>query len=462
VFELIANVLAWFYSLVHNYALAIALLTLAIMILLTPLTLKGTKSMLELQRLQPEMKRLQQQYKGDRQKLNEEMMALYKEHKINPLGGCLPLLLQAPVFLVLFRVLRAMTDTCSASQIANHAVSRCRGVTVPGNFGASYVDQKTQLYQDLAKGHTMHSFGLDLARSAASVISDNIGRGLPYILMVLVVAASSYYQQRQISARNKNQVTNPQQQMLLKVMPAIFALFSLTFPAGLIVYFLVSNLYRIGQQEYITRRFYHKEHEAEGGDGGSGTVIEKTKPSAPPAGRGKPSSGRGGSGSGAGRGSTSTGGRGSGTGSARSGGGAGSGSGSGRQGGGQGARSGNRPPAKGGGGRPAPTKGAGAKSGASGGGGAEERIAEGNGTGNGDVDRDPRTGRPQPNRSAPTGRPNRPQPRRGPGGRPTPGRPGDTTNNAGDEAGGPSAVPPGDGEPPNPGQTGRPSPRRKK
>src|SRR5205085_3413277 len=87
-FQLIANVLAWFYDLVPNYAAAIALLTLAIMILLTPLTLKSTKSMLELQRLQPEVRRLQQQYKGDRQRLNEEMMALYKEHRINPLGGC--------------------------------------------------------------------------------------------------------------------------------------------------------------------------------------------------------------------------------------------------------------------------------------------------------------------------------------------------------------------------------------
>ena len=72
-----------------DYAAAIALLTLSIMVLLTPLTLKSTKSMLEMQRLQPEVKRLQQQHKGDRQKLNEEMMALYKEHKINPLGGCL-------------------------------------------------------------------------------------------------------------------------------------------------------------------------------------------------------------------------------------------------------------------------------------------------------------------------------------------------------------------------------------
>ena len=128
-FQLIANVLAWFYDLVPNYAVAIALLTLSIMVLLTPLTLKSTKSMLEMQRLQPEVRRLQQQYKGDRQKLNEEMMALYKEHKINPLGGCLPLLLQAPVFIILFRVLHSLTQVCTPD--IDRPASRCLNPTVP-------------------------------------------------------------------------------------------------------------------------------------------------------------------------------------------------------------------------------------------------------------------------------------------------------------------------------------------
>ena len=114
-FDAIATVLAWFYSLIPNYAVAIALLTLTVMVLLTPLTLKGTKSMLQMQRLQPEMKKIQQQYKGDRQKLNEELMKFYQENKINPLGGCLPLLIQMPVFIVLYRVLRRLTVICSST-----------------------------------------------------------------------------------------------------------------------------------------------------------------------------------------------------------------------------------------------------------------------------------------------------------------------------------------------------------
>jgi YidC/Oxa1 family membrane protein insertase len=285
-FQLIANVLAWFYNLVPNYAIAIALLTLAIMVLLTPLTLKSTKSMLEMQRLQPEVKRLQQQYKGDRQRLNEEMMALYKEHKINPLGGCLPLLLQAPVFIILFRVLRALTQVCNAHDIdpANH-VTRCLSPDLPGghvplgNFGASYVSHTTQLWKDLASGNTMISFGINLADSAVKVISDSFVKGLPYLGLVLLVAATSYYQQRQISARQTNQVANPQQQMLLKVMPALFAAISLTFPAGLIVYFLTSNMYRIAQNYYITRRFFHTPQPALADGGGNGAAPpSKAKP----------------------------------------------------------------------------------------------------------------------------------------------------------------------------------------
>ncbi|MEY2406636.1 MAG: YidC/Oxa1 family rane protein insertase, partial [Acidimicrobiaceae bacterium] len=88
-FGLIAQVLQFFYSLIPNYAIAIAMLTLAVMLILTPLTLKGTRSMMMMQIVQPELKKLQAQYKDDRQKLNEEMMKFYKENSINPLSGCL-------------------------------------------------------------------------------------------------------------------------------------------------------------------------------------------------------------------------------------------------------------------------------------------------------------------------------------------------------------------------------------
>jgi len=246
VFDLFATVLAWFYSFTQNYALAIALLTLCVMVILTPLTLKGTKSMLQMQRLQPEVRRLQQQYKGDRQKLNEELMKFYQEHKINPLGGCLPLLLQAPVFIVLYRVLSKLTS-----------------VGEDGTFSPSYLDHGSDLYQDLDRSTEMLSFGVDLSKSAVTKLGESFTSAIPYLIMILLVAGSSYYQQRQISSRNTGQADTPmmrQQQMLMKIFPIFFAVISLTLPAGLVVYFLVSNGYRIAQQYYITHSFYKGEH----------------------------------------------------------------------------------------------------------------------------------------------------------------------------------------------------------
>lgn len=96
VFQAMAWLIAFFYALVPNYAIAIALLTVVVMIVTAPLTVKSTKSMVSMQRLSPELKKLQQKYKGDRQKLNEEMMNLYREHGVNPAGGCLPMLMQFP------------------------------------------------------------------------------------------------------------------------------------------------------------------------------------------------------------------------------------------------------------------------------------------------------------------------------------------------------------------------------
>src|ERR671914_523018 len=106
-FEFFSTALAGFYALIPSYGLAIILLTLGVRLLLLPLSIKQTKSMREMQAIQPEIKRLQAKHKGDRQKMNEEMMALYKEHGVNPLGGCLPLLMQFPVLIGLFYVVRA-------------------------------------------------------------------------------------------------------------------------------------------------------------------------------------------------------------------------------------------------------------------------------------------------------------------------------------------------------------------
>jgi YidC/Oxa1 family membrane protein insertase len=285
VFDLFATILAWFYALTHNYALAIALLTLCVMIVLTPLTLKGTKSMLQLQKLQPQIRRLQAEHKGDRQKLNEEMMALYKENRINPLGGCLPLLLQAPVFFILYRVLSGLTRTCPSDGEIGGVSCESVGSSV-GTFFPDYVKQSSELFQSLVGKTEMVSFGLDLSKPATQQLADGFLNGLPYLLLVLVVAGLSYYQQRQVSSRMKDNV-NPQQQMIMRVLPAFFAIISLTLPAGLIVYFLTSSLYRIAQQAYITKRFY-RDADTGGGDAGDGAKRAKPEPKPAPASTSKP------------------------------------------------------------------------------------------------------------------------------------------------------------------------------
>ncbi len=111
--DAVGSLLAFFYSIIPNYPIDVALLTIVIMALLTPLTVKSTKNMAAMQALGPEMKKLQQKYKGaeNRAQLNEEMMKLYKEHKVNPASGCLPMLLQMPAFFILYSVIRGITNT---------------------------------------------------------------------------------------------------------------------------------------------------------------------------------------------------------------------------------------------------------------------------------------------------------------------------------------------------------------
>src|SRR3954468_20898551 len=106
--------LAFFYGIVPNAGIAIIMLTVVVRLILFPLTAKQAKPMIAMQRAQPEIKKLQAKYKNDKQKLNEELMKFYKENQINPLGGCLPLLLQMPVFIALYQTLRTITTSIPA------------------------------------------------------------------------------------------------------------------------------------------------------------------------------------------------------------------------------------------------------------------------------------------------------------------------------------------------------------
>ena len=264
-FDAIANVLAYCYDLTNSFGGAIMLLTLAVMIVVTPLTLKSTRSMIAMQQLQPELRKLQAKYKDDRQKLNEEMMAFYKEHNINPLGGCLPLLVQMPVFIVLYRVLLGLVKLPGFGEDMGRAAGLFARVPSAGGlyqgfgtFDPGYLSHDTALYQALDSAREMNFVGLDLADNVMNTLSDGLVAALPYLVLVALIGFTAWYQQRQIQARNAgNQPqVNPQQQMLMKIMPFFLPVISLTLPAGIVLYFLVSNTFRIAQQAFITRTMY--------------------------------------------------------------------------------------------------------------------------------------------------------------------------------------------------------------
>jgi YidC/Oxa1 family membrane protein insertase len=239
-FEGLADVLAWLYSLTRSYGFSIILLTLAVRILVTPLTIKGTRSMMAMQKFQPEIKRLQQEFKGDRQRLNEELMRFYRENQINPMGSCLPLLIQMPVFIILYRVVHGITT-----------------FGPDGFFKPHYLNSDSELYKSLSHSKEMLFLGLDLAKSAAGVLRDgSVLKALPYLVIIAIVTATSYIQQKQVSGRMPNADINPMQKNLMRIMPLSFAVFSFSFPAALGLYFVTSNLYQVGQQWYISRALY--------------------------------------------------------------------------------------------------------------------------------------------------------------------------------------------------------------
>lgn len=269
--ESITALLAFFYSLPvvgGSYGIAIMLLTATVMIALMPLTLKATRSTIKMTQLQPQLKALQKEYKDDKQELNQAMMALYQENGVNPVGGCLPMLAQLPVFLVLFNVLRGLTRRVSEKSyfaIADHAREVTGGQAIATNtFDPEHLSRDTELYQDLSQATEMNFGPFDLAVDAWDVVQTDFVRSLAYILLIVFVVASSYYQQRQVSARRGSQPDNPTpqqqtQQQLLRVLPLMSGVWSFLFPAGLVLYWATSNLFRIGQQAYITRALYQDE-----------------------------------------------------------------------------------------------------------------------------------------------------------------------------------------------------------
>src|SRR5215213_8449282 len=242
IYNFFGTILAFFYGIIPNLGVSIILLTIVVMLVMFPLTAKQAKSMLAMQRAQPEIKKLQAKYKQDRAKLNEEMMKFYQENKINPLAGCLPLLVQMPVFLALFRVMRDPYKHIPKSSDLYAAF--CTGP----NGKLHTVDCNLP---KLGLPNPQEFLGMNLSQHATAV-SGGFLDALPYFILVGLVIVTGFLQARQ-SRRNAPNM-NSQMAIVTSVLPIAFGLFSLQFPAGLVLYFLVSNLWRLGQQEIIMRK----------------------------------------------------------------------------------------------------------------------------------------------------------------------------------------------------------------
>jgi len=192
--DLLLVVLNFFYDYVRSYGLAIILLTVAVRIFLLPLTIKQTRSLQAIQRIQPKLKALQEKYKGDKEKLQQEMMKFYAEHKVNPFGGCLPLLLQLPVFIALFRML-----------MANDALKKASFLWLP-----------------------------------------NLSQPDPYLILVILMVATTYLSQKMVTA-------DPQQEKMMLPMTLFMAFIAWRLPSGILLYWVTTNVWQLAQQ-YVSLR----------------------------------------------------------------------------------------------------------------------------------------------------------------------------------------------------------------
>ena len=205
----------------QSYWFSIVLLTVAVRILLIPLTVKQVRSTRVMQELAPEIKKLQAKHKNDRQKLNEEMMALYKERGFNPLAGCLPLIAQAPFFFALYRVIYSSRVAGEANILLNKTF-----------FGIPLQQHWAQL----------PGWGGKLGSVA----------GLTILGLVTVMAVTTFISQRQLMSKQTAQV-NPQQQTLMRIMPLTFFIFGVNVPLAVIIYWVTTNFWSVGQQYVLLR-----------------------------------------------------------------------------------------------------------------------------------------------------------------------------------------------------------------
>ncbi len=261
--DAIGWLLAWLYDLTGSFGFAIIILTIVFRIVLLPLGIKQIKSMQAMQALQPKIKEIQKKYKGNKQKVQEQTMKLYQEYGVNPLGGCLPLLLQFPILIAMYSVIRAPVplppnpdNPGVVTYKDNHLPEDSAlfaDITAHEGKGQGFLLMNLQCSPQNA-GKTV-----DVRDTAGDPTEDNLECGdgiadrIPYYALLLLMIGTTFYSSRQTQKATPASAQNPQTQIITKVMPLMFGVFGFAFPAGLILYWTVSNLFQIGQQAVMLR-----------------------------------------------------------------------------------------------------------------------------------------------------------------------------------------------------------------
>ncbi|MFD7101679.1 membrane protein insertase YidC [Streptomyces celluloflavus] len=233
-----------FYSLIFGkdsgaaWGLSIVSLVVLIRICLIPLFVKQIKSTRNMQALQPKMKAIQERYKSDKQRQSEEMMKLYKETGTNPLSSCLPILAQSPFFISLYQVLSHIAQNKTVGVIDLPLLESA---------------QKAHIF-----GAPLAAKFMDSAEKIESLGASLVDVRVVTIIMIILMSASQFYTQRQLMTKNVDlTVKTPfmqQQKMLMYVFPIMFAVFGINFPVGVLVYWLTTNVWTMGQQMFVIRR----------------------------------------------------------------------------------------------------------------------------------------------------------------------------------------------------------------
>ncbi|WP_151477255.1 membrane protein insertase YidC [Streptomyces albicerus] len=217
------------------WGLSIVSLVILIRICLIPLFVKQIKATRAMQTLQPEMKKIQERYKNDKQRQSEEMMKLYKETGTNPLSSCLPILAQSPFFFALYHVLNSIASNDTIGVINERLLESAQKAHI---FGAPLAAKFTD------SSNKVEALGASL--TDVRVIT---------AIMIVLMSASQFYTQRQLMTKNVDTtVKTPfmqQQKMLMYVFPIMFAVFGINFPVGVLVYWLTTNVWTMGQQMYV-------------------------------------------------------------------------------------------------------------------------------------------------------------------------------------------------------------------